>query len=1217
MNIFEEEMIVQKRNEVSTHRFAVGTFGAAAVVRSFRLAPVLLAIACFLGASSLASGQAFVNGSISGTVTDNSSAVIPGVTLTLTNLGTNAKVTGTSDQEGAYQFNNIPPGNYKADAEKEGFTHFTRGPIEVLVNAAVRIDIVMSVGLVTQSVNVTAQTPLLQPESSALGQVIETRSVNELPLNGRNPLALVSLAPGVVPQGSSGTNPVTQNPFAQGNIQINGGAANMSAAYWDGAPMNSSGYVNLLVMVPSQDALQEFKVQTDNLPAQYDRFAGGIVSFSTKTGTDRVHGEMYEFLRNKVLNANTFFNNEAGIGVGAFSQNQFGGTFGGPVYIPHVYNGKDKTFFFASFDGFRLREGLPLTFTVPTVDMRAGNFSGLVDSSGKQIPIYDPLTTCGVNGNPACATDQSGNPIYTRQQFQGNIIPANRLDSTALVLENLWAAPNLPGQQNGLVNNWAGNASEGGDMNEFTLRVDQNVSDKQRIFGRYTINKYDNLAIDPFGTHAYPLQIGTPENTKTQQFAFDDSYALSSNKILDVEFAYLRNFYTRTPQSLGYDFSKLGPGWAPLASEVAFRTLPNLVVSGITDFSSQETGSVIADATDDWDLLPNFTVVKGRHNIKIGGDFRLSRFNYAQVNSPSGLFSFNSAFTQLGPTNAVGGFGFASFMLGTPASGQVAGVNDVATQQIYRGIYIMDDFKATRRLTINLGLRYSQDGPFSERFNRISTFVAGAPNPLVANSTLPANGTVALVDTPLRPGRNGFNQDDNQWGPRFGFAYEFPDDTVVRGGYGVFWLPNSIAWFGTNPAVDPINLFNTNMTTSTNGGLTPTNYLSNPLPTTGVLPPPGRNPIYASELIGQNLWNTQLPNQSYAYAQQWNFDVQKTLPGGIFVDAAYAGSKGTHLPQISVPISQLPNQQESLGNGLLSLVSNPYYGIVQSGPLSGPTVQKGQLLTPFPQYNGVQPELWQGNSSYNALQLKVQKRFSGGQTLLAAYTLSKFLTDSESLTSWLEAAGAGGFQNYYNMKAEKSLSSYDVPQRLVVSYVLDLPVGYGKRFLTSATGPVSKVVSGWGLEGVTTAQRGFPIFIGDANNTTASFGGGQRPDYNSSASGCSSGPALSGSPSSRLNEWFNTACFAQPATFTFGNVPRVEPNIRWDGLFNFDLAAVKNTAWGQDGRFHMQFRAEFFNFLNHPQFGPPGNTFGTPNFGVVSSQSNNPRLIQFALKFAF
>ena len=1165
-------------------------------------------------------GQAFVNGAITGTVTDSSGAVVPQASLTLTNVGTSAKVTSQSDPTGLYQFPNLAPGQYRLDVEKTGFTRFTREPIVVLVNANVRVDVTLQVGAVSQVVTVSAETPLLQAETSSLGQVIETRSVNELPLNGRNPLALIALSPGVVMQGQSGTNPVTMNPFSQGNIQINGGAANMSAAYWDGAPMNSSGYVNLLVMVPSQDALQEFKVQTDNLPAQYDRFAGGIVSFSTKTGTNQVHGEAYEYLRNKVLNANNFFSNATGVPTAPFTQNQFGGTFGGPLVIPHVYNGKDKTFFFASFDGFRLREGLPLLFTVPTEAMRSGDFSGLVDANGNQIPIYDPASTCGVAGNPACAPNAQGQPIYTRQQIsyngQMNVLPPNRIDPTAKILANLWGPPNTPGQQNGLVNNWTGAASEGGDMNEFTIRADQNVSDKQRFFARYTINKYDNLAIDPFGTHAYPLEIGTPENTKTQQFAFDESYSFAPNKILDVELAYLRNHYVRTPQSLGYDLGALGSGWAPLNNEVTFRTLPVLGVTGITDFSSQETGSTIFDETDDWNLLPNFTMIKGKHTIKIGADLRLERFNYGQDNTPSGYFTFTPAFTQLGPTSPTGGFAFASMMFGAVGSGLVEEINLVATQQLYRAFYVMDDIRATRKLTINLGLRYSQDTPFTERFNRVSTFEANIPNPLIANTTLPANGMVALVDTPQRPGRNGFNMDDNEWGPRLGVAYQITPDTVVRGGWGLFWLPNSISWFGMNPAVDPVNLFDDSMTNSVNGGLTPYNYLANPFPT-GVVPAPGRSPVYATDLIGQGLWNTEIPNQPYANVQQWNLDLQKTLKGGLFVDIAYAGSKGTHLPQISVPISQLPNQDESMGNALLTFVPNPYYGIVTTGGLSGPTVQEGQLLTPFPQYSGVDPELWQGNSSYQALQLKVQKRFSGGQTILVSYTNSKYLTDSEAISSWLEAAGAGGFQNFHDMKAERSLSSYDVPQRLVVSYVLDLPVGHGKKFASGVSGPVNKLISGWGMEGVTTLQRGFPIFIGNAYNTSYSWGGGQRPNYNSSAAGCGNSPALSGSAVSRLNEWFNTACWSQPAAFTFGNVPRVEPNIRWDGLNDFDWALVKNTAFGPEDKLKIQFRAEFFNLFNHPQFGPPGNTYQTPTFGVVSSQYNNPRLIQFALKFAF
>ena len=640
--------------------------------------------------------------------------------------------------------------------------------------------------------------------------------------------------------------------------------------------------------------MQEFKVQTDNLSPQYDLYAGGIISFSTKSGTNRVHGEAFEYLRNKVLNSNNFFSNATGVPLAPFTQNQFGGTFGGPLVLPGVYNGKDKTFFFASFDGFRLREGLPLIFTVPTEAMRSGDFSGYQGANGNQIPIYDPATICGLNGNPACATDSSGNPIYTRQQFPGNIIPPGRLDHAAQVLRNLWGAPNTPGLQNGFINNWTGAASEGGDLNEFSIRVDHNVSDKQRIFARYTINKYSNMAIDPFRTHAYPLFTGTPENTKTQQFAFDESYSFAPTKILDVEFAYLRNWYVRRPQSLGYDLSQLGPGWAQLNNEVSFRTLPVIGVAGVNDFSSGETGSTITDESDDWDLLPNFTMIKGKHTIKIGGDFRLARFNYAQDNQPTGYYGFGYDYTQQGPAIASGGLGFASFMLGTADSGDITAVNFIASQQIYRAVYAMDDIHATHKLTFNLGLRYSQNGAPSERFNRISTFVGDFPNPLVANTSLPENGTLCIVETPCRPGRNGFDMDKSMFAPRVGVAYQVAPDTVIRAGYGINWVPNSIAYIGTNPAIDPINWFDNNMAASLNGGLTPNNYFSNPYPT-GINPAPGRDPAYATETIGQGLWNTEVPNQPNPYVQQWNIDLQKTLKGGAVCGRGVCGFEGNPL----------------------------------------------------------------------------------------------------------------------------------------------------------------------------------------------------------------------------------------------------------------------------------------------------------------------------------
>jgi hypothetical protein len=1163
--------------------------------------------------SNLAWGQAFVNGTIGGTVTDSSGAVIPDVPLTLTNIDTGAKVTLQTDRSGSYHFSGVAPGQYRIDAERAGFAHFTREPIVVLVNGDVHIDITLQVGAATQTVRVTAETPLLQAESSSLGQVIETRTVNELPLNGRNPLALASLSPGIVLYNGAGATVVTQNPFYQGNFNINGGMSGSSAAFWDGAPLNSAGYINELALLPSQDAVQEFKVQTDNLPPQYDRYGGGIVSFSTKSGTNRVHGEAYEFLRNKALNSNNYFSNAYGVPLTPFTQNQFGGTFGGPLYLPGLYNGKDKTFFFASFDGFRLREGLPLVFTVPTEAMRSGDFSGYVDANGNQIPIYDPTTTCGVSGNPACATDAQGNPIYTRQQFPGNIIPPGRLDHAAQVLSSLWGPPNTTGLQNGFVNNWAGAASEGGDLNEFSIRVDHNVSDKQRIFSRYTLNKYDNLAIDPFGTHAYPLFTGTPENTKTQQAAFDESYSFAPTKILDVEIAVLREWYDRRPQSLGYDLGQLGPGWAPLNNEVSFRTLPDLCVAGVNDFCSGETGSTITDESTDIELLPNFTMIKGRHTIKIGADLRLNRFNYAQDNQPTGVYSFGYDMTQQGPAIAHGGLGVASFMLGAADSGDITAVNFIGTQQIYRAVYAEDDIHPTHKLTLNLGLRYSQDGPFSERYNRISTFVGSFPNPLVANTSLPENGTLCLVDTACRPSRNGFNMDKSMFSPRVGFAYLVTPDTVIRGGYGISWLPNSIGYIGTNPAIDAVNWFDNYQATSLNGGLTPNTYFSNPFPN-GIHRAPGRDPAYAIETLGGGLWNTEIPNQPNPYAQQWNIDLQKNFKGGLFVDAAYVGTKGTHLPEMFTPLSMLPNQEESLGNALLAQVPNPYYGLIQTGGLSGPTFSYEHGITPYPQYSSVSVETFQGNSIYNAFQLKVQKRFSSGQTILLGYSADKFITNAEGFPG---GNSYGGIQNWFNMKGERALCSFDDAQRLVVSYVLDLPTGHGRKFLSGASGLANKLVSGWAMEGVTTLDRGFPIYIGDAANTTFSNGGGQRPDYNPLGPGCSKNAALHGSATSRLGEWFNTACFSQPPAFTFGNVPRVDPTLREDGIANFDWAAIKNTGWGLDDRFHLQFRAEFFNLFNHPQFGYPGMTYGAGGFGVVSSQNNTPRLIQFGLKFLF
>jgi len=437
--------------------------------------------------------------------------------------------------------------------------------------------------------------------------------------------------------------------------------------------------------------------------------------------------------------------------------------------------------------------------------------------------------------------------------------------------------------------------------------------------------------------------------------------------------------------------------------------------------------------------------------------------------------------------------------------------------------------------------------------------------------------------------------------------------TVLRGGYGLFWLPNNIAW-NISPNNDIVARFNTDFVGSIDGGITPSDRLSNPFPS-GIIQPPGHNPNFQNVLLGQGV-QAPVTNNPYGYSQQWNLNVQREVAGGLLLDFAYGGAKGTHLPFGGQQIDQLPDQFLSQGSALTDSVSNPFFGLISSGPLSKATIQRGQLLRPFPQYNGVSLSgNGAGGSTYHSFQLKGEKRFQGGGSLLAAYTISKFISDTDTITGWLESGGVGGVQNWNNLRGERSLTSFDTPQRFVISYVMDLPVGYGKRYLGSVGGAPGKLVSGWGLEGVTTFQRGFPLHLGVTPNRSNSFGGGSRPNFDASA--CPNGAALTGSAESRLNRWFNTACFSAPPAFTFGNTSRNLPNVRAQGINNFDFSLFKNTNFGAESRFAVQFRAEVFNLFNHPLFGAPGQTLGTAQFGVVSSQVNTPRLIQFALRLNF
>jgi hypothetical protein len=670
----------------------------------------------------------------------------------------------------------------------------------------------------------------------------------------------------------------------------------------------------------------------------------------------------------------------------------------------------------------------------------------------------------------------------------------------------------------------------------------------------------------------------------------------------------MRFSYDRTALTTGYDLTQLG--WpASMNNQVVFRVVPQPVVTGYNGvFSTSGTGSTIIDRNDVYSLAPSMTKIWGSHTLKFGLEIRRNTHNYYQQNSPSGTFNFDALMTSVNPFAAAGtGNGFASFLLGYGTGGGVNQNALVAGQMIYRGFYFGDQWQVTPRLTFNYGVRYEQMGPWSERYDRLSVLLPSVPSPLSQATGLNLQGKIGLVNSPDVSGRNNWTA-GNLFGPRIGLAWRLTNKTVLRTGYGVFYLPNDIVW-NLSPNNDIVNSFNNPFNGTLDGSLTPNDTLRNPFPN-GLLQVPGRAPNVQQLLYGQGP-GAPIQNQPHPYAQQWNFDIERELPGNTALSVAYAGSKGTHLPGPNQNLDQLPNQFMSLGATRLNQqVPNPFYGQVLLGTLAQPMVAYGQLLRPYPQYTGFSmANPTNRNSIYHSLQVKAEKRFGRGGTLLGSYTWSKLISDTDTLTGWLEpGGGAPGAQDNYNIRAERSLALYDTPHRAVISYVVDMPFGKGQPLAQNVTGIADKLISGWGINGSTTFQSGNPLPISVATNTNG-FGAGQRPNRTGT------GANIDGSAQSKLNQWFNTAAFSLPAAFTYGNSSRTLPDVRSHGINEFNFTVFKNTNISE--RVVLQFRTEIFNLFNRVQFGYPGTALGVPQFGVVSSQYNNPRLIQFALRLSF
>jgi outer membrane receptor protein involved in Fe transport len=1167
---------------------------------------VHLGWAVALGAS-LATGITFAQtatGSISGSVRDPSGGAVVNAQVNAINVATNEPRTTITNNLGYYTFPLLPPATYRLEARAPGFKRFVRDNIKLDVALALTADVPLEIGDASESVTVSAEAVALESETSSLGHIMENQRILNLPLNGRNSYGFAALVPGV--RASAGFSQVAYGMYNDQFVSINGSRPNQNSFLLDGGA-NSEPAFNGPGIFPSVDSVQEYKVQTNNFSAEFSHAAGGVINVVTKSGSNEFHGTLFEFLRNDKLTANDFFVNRAGQARSTYRFNQFGGTVGGPVILPGLYHGKDRTFFFVSYEGLRWISGLTAAGTMPTDLQRAGDFSRTFNQAGQLVTIYDPLAT---------QPDPSRPGQFVRSPFSGNVIPQNRIDPVAANILKYLPHGNAPGDPVTQANNFVSNFSAPITKDTVSARVDHALSANHRFYARFTLNDTPHNRPAIYGAALYP---GTPVlgNDQLNQRSAVANYTgvLKPNFVLELSSSFIRYSIQRAGPALDFDPVQLGfPGYFHQLQPSLRPCFPSVGISGlgvsiaVPDNGGGLLGScgILHDGYETFQEVGNFTYTHGAHTFKFGASFGADRLNTGRYGGAGSSYSFAPNFTQ-GPNplaaSASAGVGFASFLLGN-GSGSIN--SDGPGQNLlfrYYGFYFQDDWKITPKLTVNLGIRYDYDGPWTERYNRITDFDYNVPSPISVPG-LPLRGGLVFPGTNGIP-RGQFNPDRNNFAPRLGFAYAVNTETVVRGGAGIFYAP--ITGGGYNGAAVPISGFQATTTwVGTLDNVTPNYPLSNPFPL-GFQRATGSS-LGLATLIGQAVTGMDR-TRTTPYAEQWNFDIQRTLPVRLLLDVAYAGSRGLHLFG-NLNVNQLPNQLLSLGTSLGQLAPNPFYGLISTGTLSPAQVQVSQLLRPYPQFTAVTiGNTSYGASTYHALQAKLERRFSNGFSLLIAYTYSKIMDDVGATTTGFpgENFGVDAIQDYNNRRNERAPADFDSTHYFAVNSVYELPAGSGKKFLNHGIG--NTILGGWQLNGIAVFHSGFPLEMTTAVNNLFNYGGTQRPNWSGQD------PTTSGSMSSRINQYFNPAVFSQPAPYTFGNVARQLAILRSPGLANLDLSVFKNFPIHE--RLKLQFRAEAFNLMNHPQFGPPNTSIGTPSAGVISAVNNAPRNIQLALKLLF
>jgi hypothetical protein len=1146
---------------------------------------VLAALGLFVCLIGTASAQD-PRGTIRGRVVDSSSAVIPGAMVSAVNVTTGIRVSAPTNEDGMYSIPFLPPGIYTVQAELSGFNPWSREGVQVRVSEITEQNITLTVGAVTERVEVKGGTPLLDTASASLGQVIDSRRIQELPITAGNALELTLLAPGMI-EPSKFTWKAAWN-FR--NIASDGNPSYTTEYQIDGVSNTfAEGNTgrNRYAFAPPAAAISEFKMQTTPYDASIGHTMSSVVNVSTASGTNVLRGEAHWFTKNSAFDAANFFNNKNNTKKPEYEDNRYGASAGGPLVIPGVYNGRNKTFWHYVWEANKWAVPQTFTGTVPTEAQRRGDFSELL-RLGPNYQIYDPATT-----------ELLPNGRYTRQPFPNNIIPQNRLDALGLKLANLYPLPNQAGTADGRNNYFNGSLKGTQDYFVHMLRGDHAFSANHRLFARVHYDSWEEDKNHWFGDDVNGIIL----NRTNVGFALDDVLVINPSMVLNVRYGLTDQDFLERRASQGYDLASLGFSSALTGLiDPRYATLPRVASGAYSTFSGWESGDGSTTSLTH-SLGAHLTKLWGNHNLKFGTDFRVYQADghrFPRQTAPD--LSFGTTYTR-GPfdnsTAAPIGQDLASMLLGIPG-GAMDRVEPFAMSDRFFALYLHDDFKVTSKLTLNLGVRYEYETPLVESADRlVAGFAFDAVNPVDAA----ARANYAAAPIPELPvsqfgargglywvnqngiGRSPFTGEKNNVMPRAGLAFAMTETTILRAGYGLYFDTIGV---NSTRAIQTGFSQTTPIQASLDSGLTFVATTANPFPG-GLLEPLGSGGGLATNL-GQAV-EFYDPNRRHPYSQRWSAGVQQLLPWNFVGDLTYVGNHGSRLPVIrqlnTVPAEYLSTSQtrdQATIDFLSATFPNPFLG---TNPIYGSRISRADLLKPYPHFGNISVSESIGSSWYHALQARAERRMANGFTFQLGYTWSK-------LTEAIE------FLNASDPLPYESIGALDRTHRLTMSGIWEIPVGRNRRFGKSLPSVVNIFIGDWQLGGIVVRQSGAPLGFGNVPFS------GNVDDI-----------ALPKSERS-VDRWFNTeAGFARNTSQQLSSNIRTMPlrfaEVRGDGRATWDFSLIKNVRLLDTT---LQFRAEVYNAWNHPNLSDPNTNPFSSAFGRVTS-AGDARNWQFSLGWKF